>query len=265
MVDAKLTVSVCLPARNEEATVGAIVATVVAELAGLVDEVVVVDDGSTDATAAVAATAGAKVVSADRPGKGQALWKAMFVASGELLVFCDADIRHFSAGFVTALLEPLLASERIAFVKGFYQRPDGGGRVTELVARPVLSLLFPELAGILQPLAGEFASRRHVLERVPFTADYGVDLGLLVDVWRLVGLEGLAQADLGVRHHRNRPLDDLGPQAVQVLRAALDRAGVAVSGPPTSQCPPLVEVPAYVAARRAVTTASTQAATSDTA
>ena len=249
-------VSVCLPAKDEAATVGTIVARV-CELGhqwDLVDEVVVVDDGSTDATGDVAADAGAIVVRAGDvlaecgpgTGKGEALWKALYAAKGDLLVFCDADIRQFDVTFVTGLLGPLLLDERIGFVKGRYERPGDGGRVTELVARPVISLLFPELAGFDQPLAGEFAGRREVLERVPFVEGYGVDLALLVDVVADLGLEGVAQVDLGERLHRNRPLAELRPQAEAVLRAAFDRASVGMAGGATVvERPPIATIPAY--------------------
>jgi len=263
-------VSVCLPARNEEATVGPIVAAIVRELVdgrGVVDEVVVVDDGSTDATAAEAAAAGAVVVAADDvmpgvgrgTGKGEALWKSLHVARGDVLVFCDADLRHFDAAFVTGLLAPLALDDGIGFVKGFYERPVGGGRVTELVARPVIGLFFPELAAIRQPLGGEFAARREVLEAVPFVQGYGVDLALLVDVAARFGIESIAQADLGVRTHRNRSLEELGAQALAVLRVALLRAGVEdrAGWDPgdVAERPPMIEVEEYLSvdgrARRA--------------
>jgi glucosyl-3-phosphoglycerate synthase len=257
-------VSVCLPARNEEATVGAIVATIVRELIqaqGVVDEVVVVDDRSTDATAAVAAAAGAIVVAADDvlpgmgpgTGKGEALWKSLHVATGDILVFCDADLRDFDPAFVTGLLAPLALDDDIGFVKGYYDRGVGGGRVTELVARPVLDLFFPELAAVRQPLGGEFAGRREVLERLPFVQGYGVDLALLVDVAARFGVESIGQADLGTRTHRNRSLEDLRAQATAVLRAALHRAGVedrpGWDPAAVAQRPPLVEVEEYLARR----------------
>jgi glucosyl-3-phosphoglycerate synthase len=243
----------------------------------VVDELVVMDDGSTDDTAAVAEAAGATVVSAGsvlpeygtEHGKGQAMWRAVHVTSGDLLAFCDADIQHFDAGFVRGLLGPLLTRDDVTFVKGYYERPlDGrpgeGGRVTELVARPLISLFFPELAPLCQPLAGECAARREVLEAVPFAGGYGVDLGLLVDVSERFGIAGLVQCDLGQRVHRNRPLAELGVQALAILQLALVRAGlgdetVAASGWMTTlvrpsgeaipvtlvERPPLKEVPAH--------------------
>lgn len=234
-----VTTSVCLPARDEASTIGAIVERIVGH--PLVDEVLVVDDHSTDGTADAALAPGATVVRAadvlaehgSGPGKGQALWKAVAASKGDLVAFCDADVRDFDERFVVGLLGPLVADPEVAFVKAFYERaadgqPRGGGRVTELVARPVLHLLFPDLAGIVQPLAGEFAGRRDVFEQVPFVEGYGVDLGLLVDVVRLAGADRVVQVDLGHRIHRNRPLDELGPMATVVLMTALRRAGVDV-------------------------------------
>lgn len=239
--DADAGVSVCLPARDEQDTVGSIVEVIrrsLVEGAGLVDEVVVVDDGSTDATAARAAAAGARVVAAGdvatevvgghHGGKGAALWRSLLVTDSDLVVWVDADIRAFEPAFVTGLLGPLLTHPDVDFVKGFYERPhrgaDGGGRVTELVARPVVALLFPHLAPVVQPLAGEYAGRRSLLERLPFVEGYGVDLALLVDVAATVGTGAMAQVDLGTRVHRNRTLADLGPQALEVLQTALRRA-----------------------------------------
>ncbi len=257
-------ISVCLPARNEEATVGPIVAAVVRELVerrGDVDEVVVVDDGSTDATARAAAEAGAVVVAAadvlpgvgPGTGKGEALWKSLHVATGDVLVFLDADLLHFDPAFVTGLLAPLAADSDVGFVKGFYERPGGGGRVTELVARPMLALFFPSLAFVRQPLGGEFAARREVLEQVPFVQGYGVDLALVVDVAARFGPGAIGQVDLGVRTHRNRPLPELGAQATAVLRVALQRAGVedrpGWDPADVAQRPPIVEVAEYRAGR----------------
>lgn len=266
-------VSICLPARDEAATVGAIVELLLAEVVrpGLADEVLVVDDHSEDRTAEVAAAAGARVVAVDDilpelgpgAGKGEALYKSVAAARGDLIVWCDADITDFGSRFVIGLLGPLLTTPDIAFVKGFYDRPvgedpHGGGRVTELVARPVIATLFPHLASIVQPLSGEYAGRRSLLERLPFVQGYGVDLGLLADIADADGTEVIAQVDLGTRRHRNRPLDELGPQALAVLQTALRRAGTGHGGPAslvrpdrdpvvvdTAERPPLVEVPGY--------------------
>lgn len=240
-----LSLSVCLPARNEEATIAHIVATVRRELmirVSLVDEIVVLDDSSTDATAAAAAEAGARVVNersvlADAEpgsGKGNALWKSLYACEGDLVCWVDADIRNFGARFVSGLVGPLLAHDDIGFVKGFYDRPlhgePGGGRVTELVARPLLSRLFPALTAIRQPLAGEYAGRREVLDAVPFVQGWGVEIGLLIDISERFGIETIAQVDLGTREHRNRPLADLGPQAHAILVTALRRAGLGRGG-----------------------------------
>ncbi len=231
------TVSVCIPARNEAATIGPIVRTVVAELTAsgggvpLVDEVLVVDDGSTDDTAAIAAGAGARVVTGDTAsgGKGQAMRVALHEAEGDLIAFIDGDVTNFGPHFVTGLLGPLLTDDSVTVVKGFYQRPlhggpDGGGRVTELMARPVIDLLFPALSFVRQPLAGETAAPRWVLEKCALADGYAVELALLVDVASRFGVETIAQVDLGVRAHRNRPLSELRPQATDILAAALARS-----------------------------------------
>jgi glucosyl-3-phosphoglycerate synthase len=244
-------VAVCLPARNEAGTVGAIVAIVRSVLTGrgggadLVDDIVVVDDGSVDDTAEVARRAGARVIPARSVagGKGQAMAVALEETDAELLVFLDADVENFGPHFVTGLLGPLLEDRGpghpdVALVKAFYERPlhgenGAGGRVTELVARPVIDLLFPHLAGVRQPLAGETAVPRTVLDKTGLAPGYGVELALLVDVADRFGVEQVTQVDLGVRIHRNRPLAELRPQATDVLRAALRRAGMAPPpGPP---------------------------------
>jgi glucosyl-3-phosphoglycerate synthase len=161
-------------------------------------------------------------------GKGEALWKSLHVTRGELVVFLDGDVEQLPASYVVGLLGPLLTDPDIAYVKGAYERPvspgsAGGGRVTELVARPLLATHWPELSGFVQPLAGEAAGRRSVLEQVPFASGYGVELALLVDLLERVGLQGLAQVDLGTRVHRNRPDTDLAPMAASILAAAADR------------------------------------------
>ncbi len=239
------TISVCLPARNEEATVGQIVATVrrnLVEHAPLVDEVVVMDDGSTDATAEVASWEGARVLAVDEilpdlprgSGKGNALWKSLYACEGDIVCWLDADVRNFAPHFVTRLVAPLLTDPAIGFVKGYYRRPlhgeaTGGGRVTELMARPVISS--PCSRASRDPCSrsrGEYAARRELLEMLPFVEGWGVELGLLIDLVANYGIDAIAQVDLGVREHRNRPLDELGPQAMAVLVTGLRRAGVPV-------------------------------------
>ncbi|MDP9070323.1 MAG: glucosyl-3-phosphoglycerate synthase [Actinomycetota bacterium] len=240
-------VTVCLPARDEEETVGAIVASIgraLVQRAPLVDEVLVVDDGSHDGTAAAAAAAGARVVATAAVGKGRAMWTGLRRSRGDVVVFCDADVRNFAPSFVVGLLGPVLSGDDTGFVKAFYDRPlDGrageGGRVTELLAKPLLRTLFPQLAPVVQPLAGECAGRREVFEQVPFAEGYGVDIALLLDVVSRFGLGAVAQVDLGERVHRNRPIHELVPQADAVLRTALSRAGLAG---PVPQCPRVADV-----------------------
>jgi glucosyl-3-phosphoglycerate synthase len=233
------TVSVCIPARNEAATVGPVVHAIVTALTGsgggipLVDEVVVVDDGSVDRTADLARQAGARVISSDavHGGKGQAMRSALKATDGDLVAFVDADVTNFEPHFVTGLLGPLLGDDSVNLVKGFYRRPlqgapDGGGRVTELVAKPIIDVLFPFLGAVEQPLAGETAAPRSVLEKCGLADGYAVELALLIDVATLFGVASIAQVDLGVRVHRNRPLAELRPQATDILRAALARAAL---------------------------------------
>jgi len=238
------TVSVCLPARDEERTVGRIVKTIREELVervGLVDEIVVVDDRSTDGTAAAAANAGAAVVRVPRmarseSGKGVAMAVAVGQSTGDVIVFCDADVENFASHFVVGLLGPLLCDSAVGFVKGAYRRPlagvpGEGGRVTELAAKPLLELLHPQVAHFAQPLAGEVAFRRSLIETLSLPADYGVDVALLIDVAQRIGLEAIAEVDLGERVHRNRPLSELAPQARSVVRAILARVGDGVEAP----------------------------------
>ncbi len=238
-------VSVVLPARDEEQTVGRLVADIAERWmhrARLVDELLVVDSDSTDATAAVARAAGADVVATadvlpahgSRPGKGEALWKSLAATTGDVVVFLDSDLHGDVSHFVPGLLGPLLTDPQVQYVKGCYTRPleidgvsvpSGGGRVTELTARPLLNALWPELAGFVQPLGGEYAGRRSALERVPFAGAYGVEVGLLVDLLELVGLGALAQVDLGERRHTSQSQEALGAMAGQVVATVLARAG----------------------------------------
>ncbi|MFI6285844.1 glucosyl-3-phosphoglycerate synthase [Streptomyces sp. NPDC051018] len=230
------TVSVVLPALNEEATVGDIVTVIRRELmeaVPLVDELVVIDSGSSDRTGEVAAAAGARVVHRDAilpripalPGKGEVLWRSLLVTRGDVVCFVDADLRDFSADFVSGTVGPLLTDPGVQFVKATYDRPLGdldgqGGRVTELVARPLLNLHWPLLAGFVQPLGGEYAARRSLLERLPFPVGYGVELGLLVDALHTVGLDALAQVDVGSRKHRHQDGRALGRMAAAIYRTA---------------------------------------------
>jgi glucosyl-3-phosphoglycerate synthase len=230
------TVSVCLPARDEAATIGPIITTLLGlREQGVLDQVLVVDN-SHDGTADIARGLGAEVHDQERLqpelgpvlGKGDAMWRALPLLTGEIVCFLDADTEQFGPHFPCGLLGPFFCRPEISFVKAFYRRPfrvgahtlpDGGGRVTELTARPLLNLFYPDLAGVRQPLAGEIALRRDLLERLPFVTGYGVDIGLLLDAHRLVGLDGLAQVDLDVRQNAHQPLRDLGPMAFAVLHA----------------------------------------------
>jgi glucosyl-3-phosphoglycerate synthase len=246
-------ISVVIPARNEERTVAGVVTALAKALISdlpLVDELVVMDSDSADATGAVAARAGATVYRTGDvapelgafPGKGEALWKSLLVTNGDLLVFVDADLTHWGPHFVTGLLGPLLADDQVKLVKGFYERlytaADGsmsavGGRVTELVARPLLSLWWPDLADVIQPLAGEWAARRTLMESLPIPVGYGVELATLLDTVSRHGLDALAQVDLGRRGHRHQASHDLAVMAAELLLVA-DRRRPA-SGPAPSR------------------------------
>jgi len=258
------TITVALPARDEAATIGPIVDTLrtrLVEDVPLIDELLVVDDGSTDDTAAIAGDAGATVIDATAilpeygpGGKGEALWRSLHASTGDLIVWCDADIRNFDERFVLGCVGPLLTRPRLGFVKGFYRRPlsddgEGGGRVTELMARPLIATIFPELDTMVQPLSGEFGGRRELLEAVPFHRGYAVDLGLLIDLSRRFGVERIGQVDLGARVHRNRPLRELGPQAAAILAMALRRAGD-TGGAGPGEAPPEAAGPATLVMRR---------------
>jgi len=232
-------VSVVLPALDEEPTVGEIIAGVrrLADGTGLVDEVVVIDSGSVDQTAKVAVDAGADVHHRDDilpevgsyAGKGEVLWKALHVTTGDILVYIDADLTDFGEHYVTGLLGPLLNDDSVLMVKAFYDRPlldvaaAGGGRVTELMARPLLGALLPELAGVVQPLAGEYAARRSLLETMPFAAGYGVETALLIDTVAAHGLDAVAQVDLGERTHGHQDTAALGRMAATILHTVLRR------------------------------------------
>jgi glucosyl-3-phosphoglycerate synthase len=268
-------ISVCLPARDCAATITPIVAA----LAGLrergaIDQLVVIDGGSSDATARLAAAGGASVhaeaelMPAFGPvlGKGDAMWRSLSVLEGELVCFLDADLLEFFPHYVFGLLGPLLEFEEVDFVKAFYRRPfrqgavelaDGGGRVNHLLARPALAIFYPQLAGVRQPLAGEVAARRSLLERVPFATGYGVEIAMLLDVLDAVGLDGMAQVDLDTHHNSHQPLLDLSPMAysiLTVLALRLEREGRlseldpsplllgdrAIQPPPAEERPPMV-------------------------
>jgi glucosyl-3-phosphoglycerate synthase len=234
-------ITAVLPAREVADTVGQIVERL-RTLDPLIDQVVVVDANSRDGTAEVAARAGAEVhQEADLLpefgqvlGKGDAMWRALKVARGELVVYLDSDTRDFSPHFATGMLGPLLCEPEVQFVKAFFRRPylraDGtefpadGGRVTELTARPLLSAFYPELAGFVQPLAGEVAARRTLFDRIPFATGYAVETAMLLHARDVLGgTEGMAQVDLDVRLNRHQPLTQLGPMAYEVLRVILER------------------------------------------
>lgn len=241
------TISVVLPALNEAATVGPVIETIVPMLGGLVDELIVLDSGSTDDTEGRALAAGARVVHREealpqippQPGKGEALWRSLAATTGDFIVFIDSDLIDPDPMFVPRLVGPLLTADGIHLVRGFYRRPlkvgdaedaNGGGRVTELVARPLLAALRPELGYVLQPLGGEYAGTRELLTSVPFAPGYGVEIGLLVDTYDRYGLDAIAQVNLGVRTHRNRPLSELGPMSRQIIATLLTRCGITDSG-----------------------------------
>jgi len=232
-------VSVCIPARDEASTVTGVVEPVVALLHGahrLVDDVVVADDGSVDGTGDIAAALGARVIRRSGPhGKGAAMAEAARATDGDIVVFLDADVANFGGHFVAGLLAPLLDAADVALVKGAYRRPldgvsDEGGRVTELLARPLIERFFPELAFVRQPLAGEVAIRRRVLDQLALEPGYGVEIGMLIDVARRYGAAAVAQVDLGERVHRNRPLGELAGQAREVLAAVLGRSPAPAPG-----------------------------------
>jgi glucosyl-3-phosphoglycerate synthase len=237
------TVSLVLPALNEEATIGQIVARALRELVGrhaLLDEVLVIDSGSQDRTREIAAAEGARVVihSEVLPrygsfvGKGEALWKSLYEARGDVVAWCDTDVRNWHARFVYGPVGALLEHPRIQYAKGYYQRPiveggvlreGGGGRVTELVARPLVNLFYPQLSGMIQPLSGEYAGRRSMLEQLPFFTGYAVEIGHLIDIVERAGLDALGQVDLERRVHRNQELEGLSKMSFTILQAVMKR------------------------------------------
>ncbi len=238
-----LTISLGLPALNEAETVGEIIRTVKERLLEefpLLDEIVLIDSGSTDDTVKIAQDLGIPVYVHQEilsqygsyRGKGEALWKSLYILKGDIVVWIDTDIKNIHAGFVYGILGPLLKEPEIQYVKGFYRRPlkeegkiyaEGGGRVTELTARPFLNLFFPELSGIIQPLAGEYGGRREALERVPFFTGYGVETGLLIDLFNEFGLRAIAQVDLEERIHRNQSLSALSQMAFAIIQVFMQR------------------------------------------
>ncbi|GJN98010.1 glucosyl-3-phosphoglycerate synthase [Mycobacterium marinum] len=252
LVEAKAgrSISVVLPALDEEETIQSVIDSISPLVDGLVDELIVLDSGSTDDTEIRAIAAGARVVSREQalpevppqPGKGDALWRSLAATSGDIVVFIDSDLVNPNPMFVPWLVGPLLTGEGIHLVKSFYRRPlsvgdasgaagaTGGGRVTELVARPLLAALRPELGCVLQPLSGEYAASRELLTSLPFAPGYGVEIGLLVDTFDRLGLDAIAQVNLGVRAHRNRPLAELGVMSRQVIATLLSRCGIPDSG-----------------------------------
>lgn len=246
---AETSVSILIPAKNEAATIGAIVKTLRTELVekfSLVDAIIVIDSHSSDETSAIARDAGATVFHVDeilpevgsRPGKGEAMWKALGVMTGDIGIYLDADVQEFTADFVTGLLGPLLLDPELVFVKAFYDRPwssgpsrsSGGGRVTELVARPLILKHVPLLSGFVQPLAGECAFRVDALRSIPYVSDYGVDIGLMIDVLHNHGLDAMGQVDLGLRLHRHQDLAALSAMT-QHVQAAFDLRALPGSGP----------------------------------
>ncbi len=286
-----VTISLGLPALDEETTIGNVIQTLKTTLMDevpLVDEIVVIDSNSTDRTVEIAESLGVPVYKhpdilpevGSYRGKGEALWKSLHVLKGDIIVWVDTDIANIHPLFVYGLLGPLLRQPQIQYVKGFYQRPIkmgekmesfGGGRVTELVARPLLNLFYPELSGVIQPLSGEYAGRRTALEQVPFFSGYGVETGLLIDILERFGLEAIAQTDLELRIHYNQPLVDLSKMSFAILQVFVarlenrygvelldkanrsmklivhepDRFALDIVDISDTQRPPMIEVPAY--------------------
>jgi glucosyl-3-phosphoglycerate synthase len=302
-----LTVSLVLPTLNEEETIGTIVSRARRELMErheLVDELLVIDSDSTDRTREVAAAEGARVVVHQQllsqygsfEGKGEALWKSLYETCGDIVVWADADVRDWHPRMVYGTVGPLITEERLQYVKGYYRRPivedgvlkeGGGGRVTELVARPLVNLFFPELSGMIQPLSGEYAGRRSLLETIPFFTGYAVEIGHLIDIAERCGLEGLGQVDLERRIHRNQELEGLSRMSFVILQAVMrrleerhktrlfaemgstmklprsghGRLGLEVIELADHERPPMITIPEYLERRRQAAAAETTAAT----
>ncbi len=286
-----LTVSLCIPTLNEERTIGKEVVIFKSELINrypLVDEIAVIDSGSSDRTLDVASSFGADVYLSkkilpelgEKKGKGENLWKAIYQLKGDIIIYIDADIKNIHPRFAYGLLAPLLFREEVRYVKAFYDRPlafsegtrpSGGGRVTEILIRPLFSLFFPELSAIIQPLSGEYAVRRSVLERIPFPIGYGVETSHLIDVYQIFGMSAFGQTDLDQRVHRNQETRDLGKMSFGILQTFFSRMkklGLLSSLPKTEtvlrqfqvkneefesiektiveeERPPMIEIPAY--------------------
>jgi glucosyl-3-phosphoglycerate synthase len=225
------TISVIITAHNEAVTIGPVIESVLSH-EGLVNQLFVINDQSSDSTAAVAVHHGAEVITLDRSGgRGQAMSAGLKEATSDLVVFLDAGITNAVPNYIPQLVQPLLERSEIQLVKGYYVRPlhdmpTGGGRVNELAARPILSLLFPGLGEIRQPLAIETAGRRSAFADILLEPTYGVEIAMLIDVAQRFGIEAVAQVDLGIRRHRNLPIEELHPMAVDVLRTALLRGSV---------------------------------------
>ncbi len=261
---AGLRVSLCIPTLNEEGTIARVVSALRENLLdrhALLDELVVIDSGSADRTRTLAAEAGAEVILAadilpfqgQRSGKGENLWKAVHHLTGDILCFVDGDVGNIHPRFVYGTVGPLIRHREIGYVKGFYERPllaaegvdpRGGGRVTEILVRPLLQRFCPDLAGLHQPLAGEYAARREILESIPFPTGYGVETAHLLDVHRLHGIEAIAQTDLDERIHRNRSLAQLGRMSGEILDAFFSRVpGAAVAA---GERAPMISLPDYL-------------------
>ncbi|MDR1099924.1 MAG: glucosyl-3-phosphoglycerate synthase [Treponema sp.] len=239
-----LKVSLAFPTLNEELTIGKEILVIRTELMDrypLIDEIAVIDSSSKDKTRQVAERFGARVIASrtilpkygSYRGKGENLWKSLYALEGDIIVWVDADISNIAPKFVYSLIGPLLEDDSVAYVKAFYERPlrsskgispSGGGRVTEILVRPLFSLFYPELAFLIQPLSGEYAGRRELLERLPFSVGYGVELGHLIDIFHLAGCEAIAQVDLDMRIHRNQTVAALGKMAYGILHTFLSRA-----------------------------------------